>query len=122
MLKKACWVWQHITAFRSQHEEVLPRHYVSGETQFYLGRRYILRVLFDVNAGPSVKLLRGKLAVVLRHDDEKKTQIVKALVNQWYQYRAKIMFQERLNIMLPKTTWVAGRPLLRLLTMQKTMR
>ena len=119
VLKKSRWVWQHLSAFRSQHEEVLTRHYVSGETQFYLGRRYSLKVLHDVNASPSVKLLRGKLAVVLRHNDEKKTQVVKALVNQWYQHRAKVIFQERLNIMLPKTTWVTGRPSLRILTMKK---
>ncbi len=84
-------------------------------TQFYLGRRYSLKVLHDVNASTSVKLLRGKLAIVLRqHNDEKNIQVVKALVIQWYQYRAKIIFQERLNIMLPKTTWVTGRPSLRI--------
>ena len=44
VVKQARWVWQHIIAFRSQRNDVLLRHYVSGEAQFYLGRRYMLKV------------------------------------------------------------------------------
>jgi len=119
MLKKARWVWQHISALNAQHEHVITRKYISGETQFYLGRRYMLKVLIEPSAVSNVKLLRGKLAVSLRQDNEKKTQTVKALINQWYQYRAEIIFNERLNLMLPKTTWVTGRPSFRILTMKK---
>lgn len=119
MLKKARWVWQHITALSAQHEHVIARTYVSGETQFYLGRRYMLKVLVDPTAIANVKLLRGKLAVTLRQDNENKSQTIKALINQWYQYRAEIIFHERLNLMLPKTTWVSGRPSFRILTMKK---
>ena len=119
IVKQARWVWQHINAFRSLHDHVLPRHYVSGETQFYLGRRYMLKVLIDANAAPKVTLFRGKLSVILACDDEKKPQRVKTLVNQWYQHRAQIIFQEQLNKALPKTTWVSGRPSLRILAMKK---
>ncbi|TXL00305.1 metal-dependent hydrolase [Methylococcaceae bacterium CS5] len=119
MFKKVRWVWQHISALNAQHEHVLARKYLSGETQFYLGRRYMLKVLIDPTAVANVKLLRGKLAVTLLQDNEKKAQPVKALINQWYQYRAEIIFHERLNLMLPKTTWVSGRPSFRILTMKK---
>ncbi len=119
MLKKSRWVWQHITALSSQHEHVLTRKYVSGETQFYLGRRYMLKVLIDPTAIANAKLFRGKLAVTLRQDNENRVQTVKALISQWYQYRAEIIFHERLNLMLPKTTWVSGRPSFRILTMKK---
>jgi len=119
MLKKSRWVWQHITALSAQHEHVIVRKYVSGETQFYLGRRYMLKVLIDSTAIANAKLFRGKLAVTLRQDNKKKAKTVKALINQWYQYRAEIIFHERLNLMLPKTTWVSGRPAFRILTMKK---
>jgi len=119
IIKQARWIWQHIHDFRSQHEYVLARQYISGETQFYLGRRYVLKITIDTDACPSVKLLRGKLSVVLRVDNDKKTQQVKALLNQWYQHRAHIIFQEQLNKALTKTTWVSGRPALRLLSMKK---
>ncbi|GAW87363.1 conserved hypothetical protein [Bathymodiolus platifrons methanotrophic gill symbiont] len=119
MFKKVRWVWQHISALNAQHEHVLARKYLSGEAQFYLGRRYMLKVLIDPTAVANVKLLRGKLAVTLLQDNEKKAQPVKALINQWYQYRAEIIFHERLNLMLPKTTWVSGRPSFRILTMKK---
>lgn len=119
IIKQARWIWQHIHDFRSQHEYVLARRYISGETQFYLGRRYVLKVIIDIDASSSVKLLRGKLSVVLRVDNDKKTQQVKALLNQWYQHRAQIIFQEQLNKALTKTTWVQGRPALRLLAMKK---
>jgi len=119
MLRKSRWVWQHISALSAQHEHVLARTYVSGETQFYLGRRYMLKVLIDSTAVANVKLFRGKLAVTLRLDNAKKALTVKALINQWYQYRANIIFHERLNLMLPKTTWISGRPSFRILTMKK---
>ena len=47
MLKRARWIWQNIEEFAKQKYYVLPKRFVSGETQFYLGRRYVLKVLID---------------------------------------------------------------------------
>lgn len=44
----------------------MPRQYVSGEAQFYLGRRYVLKLIIDAEQAPKVKLHRGKLTVLSR--------------------------------------------------------
>ncbi|MEH6550089.1 MAG: SprT family zinc-dependent metalloprotease [Pseudomonadales bacterium] len=117
--KRSRWIWKNITSFASQHDYVLPRKYVSGESQFYLGRRYVLKVLIDTDAVPHVKLYRGKLVVTLNNDPEDREKYVRAHLDKWYLYRANIIFRERLQAMLEKTTWVKGIPSFRIMVMKK---
>lgn len=105
--------------FSSQHDYVLPREYVSGETQFYLGRRYVLKVLNQPDEISSVKLLRGKLQVTLRNEKANRSKQVKALVDQWYLNHAKSVFHERIQNVLSKATWVKGIPSFRVMKMKK---
>lgn len=119
MLKRARWVWESIKEFASQHDYVLPREYTSGESQFYLGRRYVLKVMDGPNDLASVKLLRGKLEVTLRDKHVDRAKQVKALIDQWYLRHAKTVFYERLHEMLPKATWVEGIPSFRIMAMKK---
>ncbi|ALA25944.1 metal-dependent hydrolase [Piscirickettsia salmonis] len=119
MLKRARWIWQSIKEFASQHDYVLPREYVSGETQFYLGRRYVLKVLSQPNKVSTVKLLRGKLEVILHNKDANRSKQVKALIDQWYLHHANNVFHERLQEMLPKAAWVEGIPSFKIMAMKK---
>jgi hypothetical protein len=34
-----------ITAFRQQKEFITPRRYISGESHYYLGKQYLLKVI-----------------------------------------------------------------------------
>lgn len=117
MLKRARWISKNIAEFAAQYNYVIPRKYVSGEAQFYLGRRYMLKVLSDTDHAPTVKLHRGKLTVSLVSDSQ--ASHVKALINQWYLHRAKIIFNERLEAMLAKATWVKDVPSFRIMAMKK---
>lgn len=119
MLKRARWIWQNIEEFAKQKDYVLPKRYVSGETQFYLGRRYVLKVLIDSEQVSNVKLSRGKLNVTLRKDFDDRVVKVKPLIDKWYQHKAKAIFHERLNKMLPKATWVTDTPSFRVMAMKK---
>ena len=123
MLKRASWIWQNIEEFAKQKYYVLPKRYISGETQFYLGRRYVLKVLIDAKQVSNVKLSRGKLNVTLKHelsqDNDNRVFKVKPLIDKWYQHKAKSIFHERLNKMLPKATWVTGIPSFRVMAMKK---
>lgn len=119
MLKRARWIWHRIKEFASQHDYVLPREYVSGETQFYLGRRYVLKVLNQPDEVNTVKLLRGKLQVTLSNEQANRSKRVKALIDQWYLNHAKNVFNERLQNVLPKATWVKGMPSFRIMAMKK---
>ena len=128
MQKRARWIWQSINDFAKQKDTVLHKRYVSGETQFYLGKRYVLKVIVDAEQVPSVKLSRGKLNVTIKHEISKDTTPdsqesrevkVKPLIDKWYQHKAKAIFHERLAELLPKTTWVTGIPSFRVMAMKK---
>lgn len=124
MMKRARWIWQSLQNFAKQQDHVLPRRYVSGETQFYLGRRYVLKVLINSETKSSVKFSRGKLNVFLQQNDaqldtEARAALVKSLLDKWYQEKANIIFTERLSAVLPKASWVTGTPSFRLRVMQK---
>ena len=124
MMKRARWIWQSLQNFAKQKDHVLPKRYVSGETQFYLSRRYVLKVIILSENEPSVKLSRGKLNVELSQIDselgsEERAALVKNLLDTWYQEKARLVFAERLNAQLPKASWVKSTPSFRLMTMQK---
>ena len=119
VMKRAKWIWDAFVEFRSHQKYVQTKQYVSGEMQFYLGRRYVLKVIEDREHSASVKMDRGKLLVSLPRFDNKKQSLVKGLVNDWYKYRSQRIFQERLNHLLPQATWVKGIPGFTILAMQK---
>ncbi|KPU83083.1 metal-dependent hydrolase [Psychromonas sp. PRT-SC03] len=119
MIKRARWIWESIVEFAAQHEYVIPREYVSGETQFYLGRRYVLKVLVDAEQISNVKLQRGKLTVTLKSNSDDRIATVKALLDKWHTRRASSVFHERLQAMLPKASWVKGIPSFRIMAMKK---
>ena len=97
VMKRASWVYDALKEFRGHLEYVQPKHYVSGEMQFYLGRRYVLKVVEDADALPTVKMTRGKLLVTLTQFNDDKLAMVKALVRNWYKVRAERIFHERLS-------------------------
>lgn len=88
LLKRAQWVSKHLRDIEARTAEVLEREYVSGETVFYLGRRYILKVT-QSNEQEPVKLLRGRICIDLASPNIK---TVKAALDSWYQNRAKIVY------------------------------
>ena len=124
MIKRARWIWQSLQEFAKQQDHVLPKRYISGETQFYLGRRYVLKVLINSETEPSVKLSRGQLKVFLQQSDDQidqkiQAEKVKSMVDKWYQNRAKTVFSARLKALLLKASWVKDVPLYKVLIMQK---
>ena len=119
VMHKARWIWDALKEFRTHLEYVQSKHYVSGEMQFYLGRRYVLKVIEDNLSIPNVKMNRGKLLVTLHHFNEDKSKRVKALISAWYGVKAERVFHQRLAELLPQTTWVKGIPSFRIMPMRK---
>lgn len=113
--KRARWIYQQLREFRHRQEYVRPRKYISGESHYYLGKQYVLKVSQDADETPSVKLLRGKIEVSVR---EKSIEKISTLLADWYKARAKEVFARRLDAMLDQALWTSETPPLRVLTMQ----
>lgn len=114
--KRARWIIGHIEKAQELRKYVLPREYVSGESYYYQGRRFQLKVIQSSNTKESVKLLRGKLFV--EADDASPTKVQK-LLRVWYRDRAKDYFARRLKDISSRVTWVEEVPKWRLVTMKK---
>lgn len=128
MMKRARWIWQSLQDFAKQKDDVLPKRYISGETQFYLGRRYVLKVITDAKTNDkinsTVKLSRGKLHVELSQNDseldaEKRAILVKSLIDKWYKDKFTSVSRERLEALIHKASWVKNNPSLKLIVMKK---
>ncbi|KAF1077462.1 M48 family metallopeptidase [Halodesulfovibrio sp. MK-HDV] len=114
--KRARWVIEHLEAIAKRNKHILPREYVSGETVFYLGRRYVLKVLRNDDK-PTVKLKRGQLVVEGTGLDT--ADAVKKLLKKWYRTRAAEVFKRRLTMVVDKCIWCKQEPEWKLLTMKR---
>ncbi len=116
VLKRARWIRNHVLQARAQREHVLPRNYVSGESHFYLGLRYQLKVSDATSAGPQVKMWRGQILV---HAEGRSPDAVKRQLSHWYRKRALEVFDRRLHALGERVSWLKETPSLRLLKMRR---
>ncbi len=116
VLKRARWIKRHVDEARRQREQVLPRLYVSGESLFYLGKRYQLKVRTQTGIEPSVKLLRGQIRV---ETPSKDPQAIRERLADWYRARAIDVFERRMAEIAGRVVWLDHLPEFRLVRMQK---
>lgn len=109
--KRSRWISKHVFAARERLAHVLPREYVSGESIHYLGKRYRLKVILQVDEKSEAKL-RGAFLVVRvpSHDAE----LIKACINTWYRDRAREVFETRIKVVSEPLRWVSQQPTFRL--------
>lgn len=109
LLKRARWITQHLKDISERRSDVLERHYVSGETIFYRGRRYVLKICSPEQADQktAVKLIRGQVRVFSYNTDP---ETIKTLLTQWHRERAKDVFAARLQSMADRLPWVTTTP------------
>ena len=106
LLKRARWVTRHLAEIEQRRAEVLRREYVSGETVFYLGRRYTLKVI-PSDHEQHVKLLRGQVRVTTA---DRSPARIRTLLTRWYRDRAEQVFARRLNAVSESLPWVHQAP------------
>jgi len=114
--KRGKWINNKLNEFKKLNEGFSPREYISGESHFYLGRRYMLKVHAGKKHSPRVRLFRGTLDVYCKN---KSADTVKALLDDWYKDKAKQVFKEQLDKVVSKTPWVSEPPLFTVRTMKK---
>ena len=112
---RARWISKRLKEIRERNLHVLPREYVSGESYFYLGRRYLLKVTVTHVKGGGAKL-SGRYLHVTSPTTGRDT--IRRYVKEWYRTRAKETFARRLNALAGQITWLRDIPPIRLLTMR----
>lgn len=116
LYKRAAWVSKRLDEFASIREHVLPREYISGETHFYLGRRYQLKVNESSDRTSQVRLIGGRIQIDLPAADR---SAVKRRLNAWYKLRAKEYFAKRLTFVAEGFSWLSSDPPIKLVSMKK---
>ena len=113
--QRSRWIYKQLREFREQSRFITPRQYKSGESHFYLGKQYQLKVIHDDTKPKGVKLLRGRLEINTLDTD---IESIKSHLNEWYRSRAKVIFDVRFQRILEQALWVEDKPSIRLMTMR----
>jgi predicted metal-dependent hydrolase len=116
VLKRARWIKRHVDDARRQRAQALPRTYRSGESLFYLGRRYLLKVKDQGAREATVKLTRGQICVETPSRDP---ALIRERLAGWYRIRAADMFNRRMIEIADRVVWLKTMPEWRLVRMQK---
>ena len=125
--KRARWIFSNLDSAETSRVAATPRAYVGGETHFYLGRRYRLKVSLDIALAEgstdiavlrrsAVKISGGSL--VLRVPNTQPS-IVKLHLTHWYLLRAKSYFTRRLAEIACTLDWLDAVPTLKLIPMRQ---
>lgn len=113
--KRARWISRKVAAFKSHERYTLKRTYKSGESHFYLGRRYLLKINADDSHHESVKLFRGQIHVYIK---ENSAETVKKHLLMWYKKKAHEVFNTQLDELLLRTPWVDSKPKIKIKSME----
>lgn len=114
--KRARWIVRHVEAAKCAKQYALPRTYVSGESHFYLGRRFKLIVETADRGSSSVRLWRGRIEVALPVPDP---TAVRRRLTAWYRDKALVHFSRKLTELVSAFDELNEIPEFQLLAMEK---
>ena len=113
--KRAAWLSKHLSEIAQCTGWVLPREYVSGESHYYLGRRYLLKVRPSREEESSVSLRHGRFEIVAPTVDR---STVKSMLWEWYRERARVVFAASLDQWIDHLPWLEQPPPWKLVAMK----
>lgn len=90
---RAKWILKQVQYFENYQPIQPPRRFVSGETHYYLGRQYRLKII--KNNEKSVKLIGKYLTVSTPDKDDQRS--IKSQVEQWYKDHARPIIQKHVD-------------------------
>ena len=95
--KRLNWIANKLDYFNKLEPRLPPKEFVSGETHYFLGKPYILKIEFGEKAKLKIadNFLKMKLPVT---DDKIKAQ---KIMMSWYSAQAKELIPERVSKYLP---------------------
>lgn len=92
--ERAPWIIKQRDYFERFQPLLTQRQYVSGESYYYLGRQYRLKV--HKNSGKGVKLIGRYINVYMPY--VKNSSEVRELLQDWYKRHAEVIFSQRLEL------------------------
>ena len=113
--KRARWIHGHVEKIRSSLPPRTQREWVSGESQRYLGRRYMLKVTHEAGKPEGTALAGGQLRVNVHVRDPLR---VRSLALDWYRLRAREWLARRVADLAARLPWVRNTPTLAFRVMQ----
>ena len=114
--KRARWISIQLERAQEAQSFRLPREYISGESHFYVGRRYLLKVIQTDDTIGAVKLKGGKIVVLSKSTDP---TTIRRNLRLWYQARGLEYFGRRLQVVSSSIGWLSDAPRLKLVPMKK---
>lgn len=91
---RASWIIKQRDYFERFQPLLAQRQYVSGESHYYLGRQYRLKV--RKNSEQSVKLIGKYINVYTPHANN--PSAIRELLRSWYKRHAEVIFSQRINL------------------------
>lgn len=111
--KRAAWIVKQQHWFRQFDPRTPARQYLGGESHFYLGKRYRLKVMVGSDTG--IRLVHGFFEVTCRGRTD--PEQVQTLMDQWYKKKASCQFSELFTCMLQQYR-ITKAPLLQIKKMK----
>ena len=114
--QRARWILDTRETFAGQKRFAMAYRYVSGESHFYLGRKYQLSIM-DESQGREVKLKNGRFLVPSAfpwsEDEEtaaRRAEEVKSRLQAWYKAKAAQVLTKRLKELCKLVPWCDDIP------------
>ena len=95
---KAPWILKQIDRFDTIRPAIYEKEYISGESFYYLGRQYRLKVI-KTDGESSVKMKGGFIQVTT---DNQNGIRIKQLLEEWYLKLARKYFDKKVNLIYTK--------------------
>lgn len=92
-ISKLTWIRKQQAKIKSQKREA-PREYLTKESHYYFGKRYLLKVI-EHNASPIVKLKHNTIELYIR--PETNTEKRKEILEEWYRSQLKVKIPELIS-------------------------
>lgn len=89
-LSKLSWIKKQQQRLLNQEREA-PREYLTQESHYYLGKRYLMKVI-EHNAAPKVILKHSSIDLYVRHDTRREKRGV--VLDEWYRHKLKEIVPE----------------------------
>jgi predicted metal-dependent hydrolase len=86
-ISKLSWIKKQQTKFLGQQRET-PREFIGSESHYYLGKRYLLKVI-ETEGKPSVAVEHNKLVLRVKPNTDK--QLKQTFLQEWYRDQLKIL-------------------------------